>query len=271
MPTLTNRMNLPTPYILGVLATLNAYSREGSKHSLTGLMKPAKAGHIERARFKQLSEDACDVTYRLIGSAVHALMEWACKNQEEAKEGDWKYGGNPDGLRLKGPVEVRYHHEIAGQPCSTKIDYYDTEDRILYDTKVTSVWGYVFDKGEWDEQLNGTRPFLIANGLPDPAVLRIIGIWRDWSKNQVRGNYPPHQISVLDKPLWPISKAEKWLNERVLAHEGAAERLPECTDKERWKGFDKKTKQQVFRRCAAYCAAYRWCSQANAQHEEDEA
>lgn len=264
MPRVTNTLGLPIPIVRAALASLNGYDREGSKYSITGLLDPPRKPAILAEHFPELVEDVSDVIYRLLGSALHSLCEWACLDPDPTKlEGDWVYDGD---LSLDGwVIEQRFHTTVAGQSVSCKVDFYDTNTRTLWDLKCTSVWGAVFDRGEWADQLNGSRPMLVDNDLPDPEHLRIVGVWRDWQKSRAGGkNYPDKQITNLSKERWTLDQARDFLTERVTAHEAAATELPLCTDDERWKGYDRQAGQTVYRRCDSYCAARPWCEQAQA-------
>ena len=129
---------------------------------------------------------------------------------------------------------------------------------------------------------------------------QIVVIYRDWSKLEARrsSDYPRHQVQVFDVPLWALDHIGKWIYERVEAHQAARETLPECTPEERWEkptvwavmkeGRERAVKlhdseqsavkhreelggkhyvqerpgEQV--RCANYCSARPFCTQADA-------
>jgi hypothetical protein len=72
--------------------------------------------------------------------------------------------------------------------------------------------------------------------------LKIITILRDWQRKQVEinPNYPQCQIVSVDIPVWDDKEQERFLLERVLAHQDAKKDVdnnlspPYCADSERW-------------------------------------
>jgi hypothetical protein len=69
--------------------------------------------------------------------------------------------------------------------------------------------------------------------------------------------------------MWRPEDAELYLEQRVALHQSAKDKpddkLPPCTDEERW--LDKTGK---YRRCEEYCEAFPYCCQVKAELAKQE-
>lgn len=209
----TNKFHFPEP-IVNAIAN-DPYERgEDTDYTVTELIKPARQVALERTHDSEIEVDISDCIFRLLGQAVHSILERA------------------------GVPERRYTVTILGKQVSGKIDRYVAKVGLLQDWKVTTV--YRFKGGVVPEdihaQLNSYAELLRMNGhqVNDQEA---VGILRDWSKLELlrgRGLYPPHQTATVKIPIWPREHAKAFLEARVRAHEAAKVSLPECTDGERW-------------------------------------
>lgn len=260
---LTNKHNLPAPLVNAMRN--DPYSRGRSDISVTQLIQPPQPRKLLQGR--QIEEDASDLIWRLLGQAVHTILERAY----------------PD----TAITEKRVFAEVLGWVVSGQFDVYD--NALLSDYKITSVYAYGRVKPEWTAQLNLLAALCRRNSMPVER-LEIVAIWRDWRpKEALSDDYPDSQVSVVPVPLWPDEQAEAYLEERVRIHQ--LETPPSCTDEERWlqpskyalmqkgrkravKLFDLQPKNMVltesqywehrpgaYRRCESYCAASQFCPQ----------
>jgi hypothetical protein len=190
----------------------DTYSNGGSDISVTGLIAPAYQRRLRQT--VEPIEDAAERLYALYGQIGHGILERA-------------------GLRVGSNVETRLFTTMCGWKISGQYDLY--EDGIIYDYKFASVWSVKGEpKKEWVQQLNLLRFLADANGM-FVSGLRIIALLRDHSMTQAQRDrgYPQLPIAAVDIPMWDLDEAERFLYERVVAHQEAN---PEpCSDEERWK------------------------------------
>lgn len=212
MATLTNHMNLPQAIVDAI--SNDPYTRGTSDISVTQLIGPARKVALEITHADEITEDASDRIWSLMGQSIHAILERANR---------------------KGIAERRLSIEIEGWKISGGMDLYD-EDGTLTDYKTTSAYA-VKDGGkdEWEKQLNVYAEILRANGSQVKA-LKVVALLRDWSKMEAKRNpeYPQAQVAILSVPLWPEEIAKRYIRERVIVHQQARISLPLCTDDERW-------------------------------------
>lgn len=213
MPKLTNIYGLPEPLVRAVSSS--KYDKGGADYSVTELIKPARIAALERQHWEELTEDASDRLWALMGSAGHEVLR-----------------RSSDG----GIVEERCVVEFEGKKISGQLDYAVT-DKAIYDYKFVSLWA-VKDgvKPEWAQQLNLYNWMAEQYGV-EVNELKIIAIFRDWSKSEAArdSSYPQSQVKVMPVLTWAKQEAEKFLRERIAVHEAArAGNLPFCTAEEVW-------------------------------------
>lgn len=207
---ITNRAGLPAPIVQAILN--DPYDAGDSDISVTRLIQPPQMRKLMREHGQELSEDASDRIWALLGQAVHTILERAYKGSSAI-------------------VERRIYREVAGWNVSGQFDV--LEDGILSDYKITSV--YARDgKREWEEQLNLLRALAATDpSLSEITKLQIVAIFRDWRpKEALKDDYPDSQVAIIPVTLWTIEKAEAFLHERVQQHQ--SDNPPPCTDDERW-------------------------------------
>jgi len=207
----TNEMNLPEPIANAVKN--DPYDKgEDADYSVTELIDPPRKIALQRIHQEEITEDVADGIFRLLGQAVHTILERA------------------------GVPERRFAVTVLGKTITGKMDRY--KDGLLQDWKVTSAYQFKGGKAPFNVecQLNCYAEILRQNGKKITR-LEAVGILRDWSKLEVLrggGDYPAHQVIVAQVPIWPEEHAKKFLEARVSLHEAAKIQLPQCTDGERW-------------------------------------
>lgn len=203
---LTNRHNLPAPLVNAIKN--DPYTKGRSDISVTQLIQPPQIRRLLQGR--EVTEDASELIWRLLGSAVHAILERAY----------------PD----TAIVEKRLFAEVLGWIVSGQFDVYD--NGILSDYKITSVYAYGKVKPEWENQLNLLAALCRKNQMP-VRRLEIVAIFRDWRRYEALAHdYPEAQVAVIPVQLWTEEEAEAYMEERVRIHQ--LDTPPRCSDEERW-------------------------------------
>lgn len=209
---LTNRLNLPQPLVDAVAN--DSYNRGQAHISVTGLLRPPRVAALEEAHADELEEDASDRIWSLVGQVIHGVLERADQT---------------------GVTERRFSIEVEGWTVSGQADRFLRG--LLQDYKF--VTAYKFKNGgvpeEFEQQLNCYAELHRRNGH-DVKRLEIVAILRDWSKMEARRDpaYPQQQVIIRQVPLWTQAKAQAFIRSRVILHQQARVRLPECSPDERW-------------------------------------
>jgi hypothetical protein len=216
MPELTNNYNLPQSLVSALSA--DWYTQHGHI-SVTGLIQPPRLRQLMLRYGDDIEEDVSDKIWMLLGSAVHDVLERADTTHSLQEE--------------------RLATDVLGWIVTGKADLWE-EPGIVSDYKVTSVWaGMNGVKPEWEAQTNIYGYLYRQAGFP-VIYLRIVCIYRDWSKNRAKqgGGYPPCAAGVLPVTMWSDNQVEQYLQKRVRLHQEAELlsdwHLPVCTPEERW-------------------------------------
>ena len=208
---ITNVHNLTPAFVEAV--KLDDYDRGKSDFTVTQLLKPPQVDRLYREHYEELEEDASDATYRLLGTAVHAVLERAAGKDEL--------------------TERRLYMELDRVNIGGQFDHLDLRDGILTDYKVSSTWSAIFGKEEWVWQLNMLKVIAEANGHRI-RKLQIQGIWRDWMKRKAWDDetYPQAQTTIV--PIEIKAKAEviEFMKEAISGHQ--AETPRPCTKDDQW-------------------------------------
>ena len=227
----TNKHNIPQEIINAVHN--DNYSRGKATISATGLLQPPRIRLLAQEHYDKLTIDVSDEIWKLLGQSVHTILERANENNEDTI------------------TEQRMFAIVKDWTVSGQTDSIDVKSNTLKDYKVTSVWSIVSalneGKVEWEQQLNIYAYLYKQNTGKTIYQLNIIAIARDWNKNQYLrsgGDYPPSPITVLNIDLWSDEEQEAFIKQRVSIHQEAEvdylinDKLPLCTDEERWRRKD---------------------------------
>lgn len=117
--------------------------------------------------------------------------------------------------------ETTLRQDIDGMIVYGTFDIYDQIDKILWDYKVTSVYSYIFPESrkKWVQQLNVYAFFLRKAGF-EVKEAKIVAIFRDFSKKMsgINKDYPSLQIQEIPIQLFDIEKQYEFIYKRVMAH-----------------------------------------------------
>ena len=276
---ITNKSNLPEPLYRAICN--DSYKPGKSYATVTSLLKPTRMFWLQKRHYSEIVQDASDMIYMLMGSAIHSVLERGDHGSSLAEE------------RLKATV--------SGKVISGAIDIY--EAGVIMDYKFTSTWAYLYRDAskpdDWEKQLNMYAYLYRQAGFPVNA-LQIICIFRDWSATKQKHDIRyPNQVEVIKIPLWDesrqISFLEGKINELTQHEETPDDLLPECSMNDRWqdpviyavkkigkkkakkliktsladaeayadscgKDFIVEVRESVPKRCEGYCSASGFCS-----------
>lgn len=277
----TNEHNLPESIVRAVKWS-DRPEPQPKSISVTTLLRPAQMRALEKLHDKEIEIDVSDGLWRLLGSAVHSVLERA--NEENTND----------------LTEFRFHWLIDGWKLNGQIDLLEG-DGILTDFKITSVYSFLLgEKPDWTAQANLYRWLAVKNGAI-VKQLRIVAILRDWQASKVsidEPDYPSIPMVVMPLEMWSLEKTEAFIRERLAAHEKSLidpHSVP-CTPEERWeragkfavmkkgqkrsmRNLDTKAEAETYikntgiegltieerptiqKRCEAYCNVLKWCPQ----------
>ena len=189
--------------------------------SVTQLINPPLIRQLTLRHQSEITEDISENIWRLLGSAVHSVMERIDNTN-----------------RL---TEERLSLDMEGVTFTGRVDLYEP-DGTVQDYKVTSAWSIVYrdakDK-QYEYQLNSYAYLYRKTGF-QVNKLRIIAILRDWSKSKAKQDrtYPQLPIAVINIPLWTIEQQEEYIKQHIILHTQVSE-IPDelisvCSPEERW-------------------------------------
>jgi hypothetical protein len=257
---------LPLPLVAAIQN--DDHISQGSDLGVTSLVAPVQQVALRRRHQGESTEEAADRIWALLGQAVHVVLERAGKDQNDQRrklndalallksltpitEDVEKaiatieshaeaYRSDPQPFRTF--IEERWETTVLGWRIAARCDHLTLEDTgTLTDWKVSSVWSLKDGKPkpEWVAQVNVTRRIATLDQGFRPQNLACTVIARDWRKRERRRfgtDYPPYQVGTLPVPYWSDDECDRYLLERVAAHQAAAngDPLPPCTPEERW-------------------------------------
>lgn len=218
---ITNKFNLPE-VVVQAMKNDPYYKGDGVDYSASELIAPVQQVVLKHRHWENLEEDAVEGTWKLLGKSVHYILEKA-------------------GLK-NSLTEERICMSLLGKKISGQFDFY-TADGILYDLKVTSVWGAIYGsrKEDWTKQLNIYR-FLLHTCHFEVKKIRVLCVYRDWSPREQAhdksGKYPKNAIEEVELPLWTLEDTEAFIKAKLtalmIAENDPDDDLQSCTAEERW-------------------------------------
>ncbi len=227
---LTNRLNLPEPYLRAV--ENDPYSAGDSDYTATSLLQPARLRRLVQLYPEKCIEDASEKADILIGKAVHRVLEDEARNLAAERPGRYV-------------VENRYYQKFLVNKIeykiSAQIDLYDRQEKLLDDYKTASAASMKYGpKQDHELQLNLQRLLITLAGEVPPERLRITAVVKDWRGDEADRdpNYPQSPALTVEHQIIPDIEIITWVEERIRTHEAAKVQLPLCTDEETWARTD---------------------------------
>ena len=219
---LTNKYNLPQA-IINVLER-PTYSKGKAHISATQLLNSPKIVALTRKFDDELEQDASDMIWAAVGSAMHNFLEHGKDDNSIAEQ---RIHAEVDGWNITGAIDLQI---ING----------DTID--IRDYKFTSVWAAMNEKPDWENQLN-VYAWLVEKVKKTPvSSVGIVAFLRDWTKREKeqKENYPEATVVELPIKLWTMEEREAYIRKRISLHSACDfaletdEDLPDCTPEEMW-------------------------------------
>lgn len=246
---ITNRSGLPDAVVQAMMN--DDYDRGDCDYTVTELLKPPRVRALQEKHKEEIEADAEDMIYALEGKILHKVLENADRH---------------------GLVETRFYGEIGGYKISAQIDtlaWDEKNSKILSDWKRCSAFKLNKSDPAWELQLNVQAYLLKKNGL-EVDGLQIVAFAKDHSKVDAatQKNYPATAIAKIPIEMWSDEKVEAAVLGLIELHENAKKELPECSDDERWRRFNRKFGRIVPLRCLFYCQVSKWCDQYQKEKEE---
>lgn len=240
---LTNNLNLPEPIVKAIEG--DPYDNGGTL-SVTTLLKPPQARALGKRHDEEMSEDAADRIWSLMGQIGHSIIERAAPRMDAS---EWI-------------TERRFYGEHFGEKVSGAADLVHVKSGTVYDFKFTSVWAALDalqpgGKSDWRYQLSvlavlaregrymesyedafGLKCWRFIDGPPIEIKRgKIVAVLRDWSKSKAarERDWPQQQVMSIDMNIMSHDETMAWLEQRIEAHKWAMDGgdIP-CTDDERW-------------------------------------
>jgi len=219
---ITNKYNLPQPFV--DLVSGDTYSKGKSDITTTGLAQPPKIAELTRRHASEITMDASEKVWTMMGTANHYVLEQiALRNPE------------------RYVTEQRFYLDIDGVKLGGQIDLFDRETETLWDYKVSSVYKAMSDdKLEWTKQANVNKLLCEHNGI-HPKKLAVLLVMKDWKRKEAefKADYPKCAIQEIPLPAWREEETLAYIKSRINLHNSAKlieeeDAIPVCTEEERW-------------------------------------
>jgi hypothetical protein len=219
---ITNKFNLPQPFV--DLVSGDTYSKGESDITTTGLAQPPKIAELTRRHGGEITMDASEKVWTMMGTANHYVLEQiALRNPE------------------RYVTEQRFYLDVDGVKLGGQIDLFDRETETLWDYKVSSVYKAMSDdKLEWTKQANVNKLLCEHNGF-HPKKLAVLLVMKDWKRKEAefKADYPKCAILEIPLPIWREEETLAYIKSRINLHNSAKlieeeDAIPVCTEEERW-------------------------------------
>jgi hypothetical protein len=239
---ITNKHNLPTPIFNAVN---REYKPNPERFSVTDLIGPPLIRHLKLKHWEELSEDASDRLWMLLGSAV-----------------DYIISKHAEGHIM---VQAKFEVPIDGIVVVGKPDIFYLGPGEVQDWKVTSVWSFLLgDKKDWERQLNCYAWGIFKSENMLAQQLTINAILRDWQKSKMMQNqdYPRIPFVTKNIPLWPFEEQEAYIKQQLEYHRMSEPK--ECSSEDKWEkpttyAVTKKGRKSALRVLDSRSSAGSWC------------
>lgn len=257
---LTNVHGISLPLAVWLLHDEYDYINEPNYISATSMLKSTRQLVLsQRVNQDERELDISAFLASRMGTAMHDSIEkaWATSGTRAMKKLGYpdkiadnivlnptpeQMAANPDLIPVW--MEQRSFREITVDGVTYKIGgkFDMVLEGRLFDAKSTSVYAYLLGRKDDDYQLQGSIYRWLNPELITSDHIYIQFIFTDWQKARAKGdpNYP--QTKALEYPveLLSLEQTEAYivskLRELAAFKNAPDEQIPQCTDKELWRG-----------------------------------
>ena len=239
----TNKLGLPKVVVEAIKQDDRDY--DDYTFSVTEILNPTRIIWLKKRHKDEIEVDVSSMIWAMLGTATHYITDQYSTDESITEE--------------------RLSKNIEGMTITGQFDLY--ENKVLYDLKTTSMWTKVYGyREEWEQQLNIYRYLLNEAGF-EVEELKIIAIYRDWSKYQGMKQGIPNQVDTINIPMWRLDETEYFIRERLIEIKAMRdlkdENLPLCTPEQRWAN----STQYAVKKPGRKSAVKLWDNMAEAQKD----
>ena len=212
----TNSWGLPQ---FLVSAASDEYPPKENEIRVTTLIGPPLIRRLLIDKWDELTVDAAEKLYMLLGQGVHSLQE----KYETSDSTEERICAEVDGLVVTGQSDV-YHKGV------------------IEDLKVTTVRvnSFIENKRDWEEQLN-CYAWLWRMNEKEVRKLLMRVFYRDWHLKDFavykKHEYPPVPYAYSEVNLWSFEEQDAFIRKRVRIHKEAKDKTYkeiECSNEDKW-------------------------------------
>ena len=215
----TNIANAPKPFVWAT--EKSSWPPNPDRLYVTQLFSPPMQRRLLIDHYDEVSNDVIDYYYRILGTAIHSVIEKAVK----------------DRIGVQTEIRVAMPKEWFGIEITGRIDWLDFTESILADIKTSSVSIVGRDiKDDWVYQANIYRYAVRRIHGYLFEKLMIYPLYRDWSGAKAGHDHPESPYGQIELPVWDLRKTQEFIQKCVDEHMAPKTRM--CTDEERWKTPD---------------------------------
>ena len=251
---ITNITGISLPLAVWLTSDSYDFSASGRKAiSATSFLKPVRQILLKErlSEDSKITPDVSDFVASRLGHAIHDSIEqaWihnyknALRNLGFPEQTIARIQINPKEVDPKGIqvwLEQRSERDLMGYAISGKFDM--VLDGVLQDNKSTSVYTWMLGSKDDDYCKQGSIYRWLNPDKIRADHMNIQFIFTDWSRAQAKQNpnYPQQRVLEHRVELMSLADTEAWMITKLKQLEAHADlpedRLPECTDKDLWRG-----------------------------------
>ena len=225
---ITNKLGLPKQ-----LVTLvdNNYKPTPHQYSCTTILKPTRQIILERKYSDQIEQDVSEMIWCIFGILAHSIIENSQEDDGQFKE-----------EKLKVDLG-KYWKELEGYYLSGRSDLIDLFDKCITDWKTASCWKIMYkDFEDWRKEM-----LIYAWAVKDMGFemnkAQAIAFLKDHNKtkSKIDSQYPklPIWIERFQFNQKSFEEIENFIYNKFIElkkYENVSDdKLPMCTDEERWR------------------------------------